>query len=250
MLHVVSKSGYPSWSARRSTIALVLRLVARSWAAMASSSGGPLVAQGPCDAASSGSSSDEVMLSATPSAPARRRAKRCYAELLDQYGPLTLALLVGQPRGRWCPELDGSAKACKVARAVVSKAVGDGDDVGALRPNADVLVGIAVLRSWHCIRGAASHNDVYALVQASEAFHRKRTGQRFLEHEVVASAIFRSSDGTFDVFPDWAARPAGVTGRKLLQRITESSAWAEVTKGHLAGGYVEVSQGLATWKSE
>ena len=214
---------------------------------MASSSDGPLLARG----SESSASSDEIQVTA-PRPKVRPSKKRSMAELVENDGPLTLALLIGQPRGRWWPELNGPAKQCKDARDRVAKVAGN----ALSGQGADVLVGVVVVRGWRFVRGSASHLDTYALMAASEAFHRRREGQRFLEHEIVASASVRGGDGSpIEVSADITAGSPGFAGRRLLQQVLGSSASAEVTSGEgtraLGGGgrRVAVSEVLASWKT-
>ena len=124
------------------------------------------------------------------------------------------------------------------------------DRVSGLPADMNRVVGIAVMRGWRCVFGEASHVDAFALIAASEAFHRKRSGQRYLEHEVVASALLQASDySAIDVGPKWGSLPAGISGSRLLQDIL-GSARAEVTRGVGGGRTLSVGQLLEAWKSE
>ncbi len=94
-----------------------------------------------------------------------------------------LAFLIGQSRGRWWPELSGHARECKLAMARLQDAsvlASSSSLTPAPQLEGDVVVGVAVMSGWHFVFDVASHLDTHALMQASAAFHRKRSGQVFL----------------------------------------------------------------------
>ena len=219
--------------------------------AMASSSCRPWVAQTSAAVVESASSSSDEPFVVVNAAPVKRGKKRRYEQVLADGGPMVLALVLGQPKGRWWPELNGDAKACRAASKLVSAAAGD-DVLGCpMDTDTDRLVGLAILRGWRCVRGEVSHADAYALIQASEAFHRKRGDPRYLEHDVVAATTVQASDGnSIDVARDLAAKPACIAGRILLQRIAVAGAQAVVTKGNSCGKAYCIPDLLAKWKSE
>ena len=153
-----------------------------------------------------------------------RRGMPGYSELMGLGGPLSFAVLLGQSGGgRWWPELHGQAKACQRALARLLKASGDG--AGQQPPTDTAIVGVAVVRAWRCVRSVATHEDTYALTQASVAHHPKRSGERYLEHEVLASARVEVSDhSVLLVSAELARVPCGVLGPKLCQRLSAASA--------------------------
>ena len=178
-----------------------------------------------------------------------RRGRPGYSELLGQGGPLTFVVLLGQSGGRWWPELHGQAKACRDALAQVTRASGDGD--GQERPTASAIVGVAVVRAWHCVRSAASHHDTYALMQASQAHHPRRSGERYLEHEILASARVEVSDRSVLVVPaEWARLLAGTLGQKLCQRLLAASAQVTGSKGASSGATMAIAELRPVWVSE
>ena len=196
------------------------------------------------------SSSDEVEVSGA--AQSRRpAAKRTNVEVLEEGGQkLTLAFLVGKLNGRWRPELHGEAKACKAARQSASKAAKDYNLAG-LSADIDRVVGVAIVRGWRCVRGAASHADTYALMKASEAFHKKRSGHRFLEHEIIDAAFTQAADNTFLHVPsDVVARPASISGRQILQQLLGARAVAVPTKGRTVGSVLSLGALLDAWTAE
>ena len=214
---------------------------------MVSSSSGPLVGAPSADVEMASSSGDEVIV--VRDGPAKQGTKRSYAKLVECDGPLKLALVVGQPEGRWWPELNDDAKACKAAYKHVSVAAGNGFANWPL--GTDRLVGLAIVRGWHCILSSASHADTYALIQASEAHHKKRSGQRYLEHEVVAASTLQPFDGnSIHLSRDWAAKPPAIAGPRLLQQITDANHQARLRKGSSVGKTCLVSELLEQWKSE
>ena len=207
---------------------------------MACPPGGP-AATAPL-AASSGSDEDVVVVLPQQRFGQRAtKAKRTYGEMLGQDGPLTLAVLVGQPRGRWWRELQASAKPCAAARASAERAVGA--DAGH-RQDTAVIEGVAVMRGWRCVRREASHADTFALMAASAAFYSKRTGQAYLEHEVVASATVSGAMSAM------ASEGQLVeAGPALIERLREAKATVIVTKGQARGQTMPAEHFLAQLRS-
>ena len=122
------------------------------------------------------------------------KGRRGYTILAHQDGPLVMVLLLAEPGGRWSPELAGGNAQCGALRQMGEQTRGHSDTVAA-RP---AVVGLAIVKGWHAVHRQATHDHTYALVQASEAFHRRRTGARYLEHEVVAAAQFRCGHPAVD----------------------------------------------------
>ena len=198
----------------------------------------------PCVSASGVTSDDEVVV-CLPRPSQGQRPKRDYASLLDSDGPPILAALVGQPGGRWLGELSGGARSCREALGKVATASGK---FGSLAIADDVVVGLAIVQGWHCVRGVASHADTYALMMASQAFHRKRSSPRYLEHKVIAAAM-ASQGGTFMVTPCRSdALPARVAGVKVIEHLTATLGNALVTKGIRHGQDVPIGQLLCEWE--
>ena len=210
---------------------------------MAAPLGGPAVPAAPAPlAASSGSDDDGVVVAPQPFVQRASKAKRTYSEMLGQDGPMTLAVLVGQPRGRWWPELQASAKPCAAARATVERAVGaDAAD----RPAIAVIAGVAVMRAWRCVLREASHADAFALMAASAAFYSKRAGQAYLEHVVVANASF--SDAMDAMASDGQRVEAGPA---LIERMREAKATVVVTKGQASGQTMLAEHFVAQLRSD
>ena len=165
-------------------------------------------------------------------------------------GPLTFAVLFGQSGGgRWWPELHGQSKACVGALAQVARALGDG--AGEQPPTDTAVVGVAVVRAWRCVRSAASRQDTYKLMQASMAQRPKRSGERYLEHEVLASARVEVSDhSVLVVSAELASLPCGLLGQRLCQRFSAASAQVMVTKGDSSGACMAVDDLRSLWVSK
>jgi len=194
------------------------------------------------------SSADEVVVSAPRSGPGKKRG---YEDLVRADGPLTLAVLIGQPKGRWWPELQGDSPACKTALAMVSAAADlQWPAVLAEPGGCDFVAGVAIIQGWHCVLSAASHADTYALMQASEAFHRKRSGHRYLEHAIVAVATLGQQSGGFlEVPDDCQSLPPGVAGVKIIDHLLSVNADAHVSAGHLSGSKFGLGQLLSAWEA-
>ena len=196
-------------------------------------------------------SDEETVILGQQKWPAMRSKKGSYADMVGDVGPNVLAVLVGQPKGRWWPELRGKGKACRAALRAVSAAADGGGawSAPAHEPEeSDLLVGLAVIEGWRCVRGSASHADTYALMQASEAFHRRRSGQRFLEHRVVSAASLGQLNGSrLDAPSSWVNVPAGVAGPKLLQHLTSASLGALARQR--GSELVPLGQLLSDWEA-
>ena len=110
----------------------------------------------------------------------------------DRGGSSFIAVLIGQPRGRWTPELNCQQSACKDVRETLSNAAGE-FPLSADCPG--IVVGVVVFGQWRFVTGAASHAQTFALMKASEACHARRSGHRFVEHEVLAAAQMSAGSG-------------------------------------------------------
>ena len=188
-------------------------------------------------------------LSGSGSAAPPRETKAKVSELVCMDGPATLVVLVGQPRGRWTGILEGSASACRQVKAVIARAAGSCELVAAAQ-RASVIVGIAVVRGWHCVRDSASHAHTYALMLAAAAFYSKRSEQRFVEHAVIASATVMTpcSGGQHDL-TSVLAWSGCIAGSSALDQLLSVSAVARVTKGRSAGLDVPIGELVLEWLS-
>ena len=169
--------------------------------------------------------------------------------LLERLGPVTVAVLIGQRQGRWWRELNGSCKASKAALKLVSAAASQSGAVAAAQAEAsDIVVGVAAIRGWRCVHDAASDDRTYALMKASADFHRQRSGQRCLEHMVVAAAVLQRHDDRFMVAPvSCDTLPADVAGPKLMQHLTSTSQVMVLSTGRDRGQSKSIGQLMSEW---
>ena len=177
-------------------------------------------------------SSDECVLMFGSGRPlASKRGRRSYAQLLRQDGPALLTVVVGQSGGRWSSELSGSAHACKHLLSRV-KASSKNEPKGCEERDG-VVIGLAVIRAWHYVRELASDADTYAMIAASRAFFPQRHGQRFIEHEILASARLHTDTDT--TLPSTlAASPSlhlyadshQIIGQRWLSDQSHKGAWS------------------------
>ena len=181
--------------------------------------------------------------------PPPRKTKATVSELVCMDGPATLVVLVGQPRGRWTDILEGRAIACRHVKAGIDRAAGSCELVAAAQ-RASVIVGIAIVRGWHCVQDSASHADTYALMLAAAAFYSRRGEQRFVEHAIIASATVMTpcSGGQLDL-TSVLAWSGGIIGCSALDQLFSASAVARVTKGMSAGYDVPIGELLPQWLS-
>ena len=148
----------------------------------------------------------------------------------DRGGSSFIAVLIGQPRGRWTQELNSHQSACKRARESLSNVVGE-FPLTADCPG--IVVGIVAFGQWRCVIGAASHDQTFALMKASEACHARRSGHRFVEHEVMAAAQLSSSSGQLVADSAWLREHTG--SRRLNQDAATAMASLKfiITRGDM-----------------
>ena len=144
-------------------------------------------------------------------------------------GPLVLAVLIGRSDARWCAALSCDALACRTLAGRIRSRL---SSATATTPATDAVVGLAVIRKWHYVVSSASTWDMHALMRASSALHPRRHGQRFLEHDVVASAMLDRPDHDALPKPDSIAGwPAEFAGEHLLSALRRSGARLRCTRG-------------------
>ena len=87
------------------------------------------------------------------------------------------AVVVSEVGGRWSPELAATSQACHQLQGMLGTASGG-----------HWSVALVVVRGWRALRGHASHAQTTSMINASEKYHRRRSGARYLEHEFLAFA--------------------------------------------------------------
>lgn len=127
-----------------------------------------------------------------------------------------LVVVVANPGGRWSAEWSGTSRGSKKARQLVESVVSPHD-----RSGGPVVVGLVVLESWRFVFSKASSRHTYSLMQASMTEHRKRSGQRSIEHEhrVLAAVSVNMAVRVPDLPCQWAFLPPGRMARQWLQRV-------------------------------
>lgn len=173
-----------------------------------------------------------------PDAHARGRPRR--GEQVKD-GPLTLAVLVGRQDGRWSAELNGQGASCRALASMVSERA-----TGALREGVPdgAVWGLAIVRKWRYVLSEASTQDMLALMRATSDTHRRRQGQRFLEHEIVAAAAM--ANGT-PMAGCHVGIPALQAGDRLLEQLRASAVSMRVTRGPSRGRPLSVPALLSHW---
>ena len=118
-----------------------------------------------------------------------------------------------------------------------------------LRSRAAALA-IVVIESWRFVLEYASHDQTFALMEASQATHRQRSGMRFIEHNIIVAATFGDDAGQFaDQCGDVGIHPHCVVGQLLLQIAIRAASSVRVVRGHWNGNRVaSVSDCIAAWK--
>ena len=207
---------------------------------------------GDCEGAMVSSAVDPDVEVLGPAATGSQASRASCADL-DLFsvpgGPPFIAVLLGVPRGRWTVELDGQQSACQKAKAAVSS-LGGQSPLCASCPG--VVSGVVAFRhGWRYVTGVASHEQTFALMDASATFHRKRSGSRFLEHEILFSA--RTPDGASCQVLDeaWIRGPADSGSRRMARDLAAGlSPRMSITKGDMLGTQHELQALLAKWRSD
>ena len=176
-------------------------------------------------------------------------------------GSPTLAILVGSAQGgRWQAELMGQSKASKAASNAVNLAAGLGaipaSSASSVNAYQDVLVGLVVFGGWQAVRGLAGHADTCMIMQASTDHHRKRLGQRFLEHKVLVAGMLcqRGQLGQLGQEQYWlpqhnqSFQAAETAGRNSLSELLCGNAHLVVAAGGRVGELVSISELLRYWE--
>ena len=204
------------------------------------------------------SSSDEPISSfcqvdsPQPKSTARPKGQPRRQQLLRKLGPMTLAVIVGTPNGRWSADLSGTTKQSNSALAHLKSALRGNFPTdsahGQLESRAAALA-IVVIEGWRFVLEYASHDQTFALMEASKATYRQRSGMRFVEHNIIAAATFGDDAGQFaDQCADVDVHPHCVVGQLLLQIAIRAASSVRVVRGHLRGQTVSISDCIATWK--
>ena len=179
-----------------------------------------------------------MIVPAQQQALARRQGRPGYEAMVGQQGPATLAVIVGQHRGRWATEVKGKSLPAREAQRALQDAGLDLEPVGL-----DRIVGLAVVVGWRCVTGEAGHEQTLALMKASESHHSRRKVQRFLEHRVLACTEVSSE---VPLPQNWQYLPARSSCRLALEQA-RSLGGQLVTDA--SGRNVGIGQLLSEWAS-
>ena len=129
--------------------------------------------------------------------------------MLHQRGGPVLVAVVSQPGGRFAAELESRHPDCAQLRSMLTER---GAPVAAPGGGEVSVVGFAVLEAWRFVLADAAHGDCYAMMKADIAAHPRRSGQRFMEHRVLARGYTASAAPP----SAWQHLPALVSGRDML----------------------------------
>ena len=124
---------------------------------------------------------------------ARPKGQPSRQDCLRKPGPLTLAVIVGTPNGRWSAELSGKNKESKKALTLLSAALGghlNPDNAERQLEDRPAALCIVVLEGWRFVHEYATHAQTFALMKASQALYPQRSHMRFIEHNIIAAATF------------------------------------------------------------
>jgi len=184
---------------------------------------------------------------------ARPKGQPSRQDCLRKPGPLTLAVIVGTPNGRWSAELSGKNKESKKALTLLSAALGghlNSDNAERQLEDRPAALAIVVLEGWRFVQEYASHAQTFALMKASQALYPQRSHMRFIEHNIIAAATFCGDVGQFaEQCVAVSIHPQCVVGQLLLQTAIHASANVRVVRGQWDGHrVVSVSACIAAWK--
>ena len=157
-------------------------------------------------------------------------------------GPLALAVLMGGSGQRWSAELASGRKECRLLQdRLVSKGISLEEGTGG---GASVL-GLVVVRQWKCVTNAACSMDTFLMMQGSRVQHPRRQGQRYLEHEIVASAeCVSGGDSSGSMSGQCGLAWSAVEGRYLLAMLMEHGGQWVLTSGQGRGSVMAAEEVL------
>ena len=196
------------------------------------------------------SDSEEVEVEVVET-PATRRGRPGMESLLHRPGPAILVVVVVSPEGRWAAELTAPSAEARAASELLQQVLHTGDT--SLRPahESPRVIGIAALVSWEYVREEASSKDTHLLMMASNSAgrHKRMSFRHFLEHRILAAAIFEEPV-PMPGFTCWAAT-AGIWPAVLDPSTAAAVATrpALLTAGPSARGRMPASQALSIWAS-
>ena len=190
---------------------------------------------------------ETIMFVDQPGQRSQRRRGRPSFQTMVKDGAPTVAVIVGKRGCRWTAELECGAGPCVALADRVGALLNESADAS-MASDGDDVKGLVVIRKWHFVETTASHRDTYDLMSASSALHRKRSGQRFLEHEVLASARLQPECRSAIQIPDYLnSLPAVSAGRLLLASMVSIDASLTVTKGEGCGRNLAPAALLQRW---
>ena len=147
-----------------------------------------------------------------PTVATARKGRQTQAELVHAPGPLALAMLVGDPHGRWNPEVTRDTTAGRRAMKELTALM----DMSLTNIGGPMIAGLALIEGWRFVREQPSTYHARLLLDSSLAFFPRRNYMKLLEHTVVAFAPWPGDTALTD---DCSFMPPHTLGRFLLERL-------------------------------
>ncbi len=149
-------------------------------------------------------------------------------------------MVMGQRGGRFDAELHGRHGQPALAR--VNAAV---DDIAKSWVDEEGLVGVAVVQGWRMVRTKANNMDAWNLISANSRLLTRHSGQRYFEHDVVASAVFNERAP----LPTgaWSTLGVAALGQQLFGTMADFSVTVTRDGGSDVRGRLLLRELVAAW---
>ena len=125
--------------------------------------------------------------------------------------------LAATPQGRWHSEFTSATREALVARRLLYDALGAAD-VSQSVADTPSMLGMIVFQSWHFVHDRASHSHTWAMMQACQAAHRRRSGMKFLEHIALATYSFSEHERAMNLPEHGSTMLSRAIGRIWLEK--------------------------------
>lgn len=173
-----------------------------------------------------------------PLANRRSLTGRPPAQLTD-VGPLSLVILLADPRGKWADELSGHGLDINDSIQRLCMATHGRVDPIILRSTLHQgahPIGILVVEGWRIPSGQRVHPHTWHIANACRTYWKRREGMKFIEHKVIASAAVAAYASTENAPPTFHVDASPVAlGTVAIRYLVSAEALMEPTRGPLVG---------------
>ena len=173
---------------------------------------------------------------------------RRIGQMVHEKGPLRFVFLVGHDSGTWSQELQSGQGPCRLAKDEVIQA-SVGHPMASFSDQRMFIAGVAVMEGWHFVRGSTIEQRSFLLIEASNKHHTRRSGQRFLEHQVRAAATVEASDAQHLLLQaGFHHRSPSGQAADLKEKADRDSLKFEITKGPGRGAHLSLETLEDRWR--